>query len=496
MLTLNDTPLNDNQARFVVKIESDTAIYLSNYLDGITLSSVLYDGVPLVKNSLQDNGKSIDISNGGGIGNIQAFQLQIARYQTNTELNEFFNDLFPATGKQYLIARPISIGFCWEGATTAGEITWFFYGYIDEYSYNADTITLLCLEYSELENVELPYYKVQKDFDNGISYFPEAPEENIGKSIPIVYGDLSQSESLLPYVDKFLPVVRVGENKFVISSHKNYNSYVGSVDDRLFEYISEYDLMLGLTEYNYVHREGITYAENTSSPLRIDGKLFIYPHTMSKSDSTITGELKDITTLEDISHQTTYVEIPNAKYITLKFKNADNILGQIGSFSDADPTTSAYLYLIDQGESASSTYKCDFVHPDGAHFVSLPVATQTPGTAKGGNLISVLIGSGFSFKRFMESSIIITNTTGSAEWIRVYDIYFAITGTVKTGIQTKAIYGNVEHYTAITRNIAFMPLPFLTTFHKGSGRKLLSYSQSDIAWDGNNLFATGFGRMF
>lgn len=501
MLILNDTALSDNQAIWVIRIDTDTPICLSTAVDKITLSGIDYDGKVILKDSLSDGGKTIDFSYGGGIGSVGSFEFSIARYNLNSLTDGFFNEFYPTIESgpvvmPYLIARAVSVGIVWEGATTEAEITWLFYGYIDDYSYDSDKITLSCLEYAELENVELPYYKVQKDFDNGISYFPEAPEENIGKSIPIVYGDLSQSESLLPYVDKFLPVVRVGENKFVISSHKNYNSYVGSVDDRLFEYISEYDLMLGLTEYNYVHREGITYAENTSSPLRIDGKLFIYPHTMSKSDSTITGELKDITTLEDISHQTTYVEIPNAKYITLKFKNADNILGQIGSFSDADPTTSAYLYLIDQGESASSTYKCDFVHPDGAHFVSLPVATQTPGTAKGGNLISVLIGSGFSFKRFMESSIIITNTTGSAEWIRVYDIYFAITGTVKTGIQTKAIYGNVEHYTAITRNIAFMPLPFLTTFHKGSGRKLLSYSQSDIAWDGNNLFATGFGRMF
>lgn len=225
MLTLNDTPLNDNQARFVVKIESDTPIYLSNYLDGITLSSVLYDGAPLVKNSLQDNGKSIDISNGGGIGNIQAFQLQIARYQTNTALNDFFNDLFPATGKQYLIARPISIGFCWEGATTAGEITWFFYGYIDEYSYNADTITLLCLEYAELENIELPPYKLQRENDNGISYFPDAPEDNIGLSLPIIYGDFtlkSGEGTTKNIISPLCPTLLVDETKIkgIVASHE------------------------------------------------------------------------------------------------------------------------------------------------------------------------------------------------------------------------------------------------------------------------------------
>lgn len=281
MLTLNDTPLNDNQARFVVKIESDTPIYLSNYLDGITLSSVLYDGAPLVKNSLQDNGKSIDPSMGGRIGNIQAFQLQIARYQTNTELNEFFNDLFPATGKQYLVARPISIGFCWEGADGTGgnDVTWFFYGYIDEYSYNADTITLLCLEYAELENIELPYYKVQKENDNGVSYFLNAPEENYGFSLPIVYGDFTiYRDSYLLFRPILFPIICIDKRyqRYACASHKFYDeefSTGGGTASFAFQYVSGLKTYMTLicgngsaTNNNYIayvtHFDSLTSTDN------------------------------------------------------------------------------------------------------------------------------------------------------------------------------------------------------------------------------------------
>jgi len=274
VLTLNDTALNDNQARFVVKIESDTAIYLSNYLDGITLSSVLYDGVPLVKNSLQDNGKSIDISNGGGIGNIQAFQLQIARYQTNTSLNEFFNDLFPATGKQYLIARPISIGFCWEGATTAGEITWFFYGYIDEYSYNADTITLLCLEYAELENIELPYYKIQKDYDDKVSYFPNANKDSYGTTIPLLYGDFTTiDQEYNIYILAPAILTDVNTYTFLLSSH-----WLQANANALYKYLDSANTYMKLFSADEISTDsynGLTYTL-MNTPNQIYGEAYLH----------------------------------------------------------------------------------------------------------------------------------------------------------------------------------------------------------------------------
>ena len=84
-------------------------------------------------------------------------------------------------------------------------------------------------------NKEEPQYDIQSIFDNGISYYEDAPEESYGKTVPIVYGELDQSESLPPYVNRCMPTIRTGDKTYLISSHRNYNSYDPSADDRLFE---------------------------------------------------------------------------------------------------------------------------------------------------------------------------------------------------------------------------------------------------------------------
>ena len=96
-------------------------------------------------------------------------------------------------------------------------------------------MTFVIFQESEITNKEIPYYEIQSIFDNGIGYYEDAPEESYGKTIPIVYGELDQSESLPPYVNRCMPTIRVGDKTYLISSHKNYNSYDPSFDDRLFE---------------------------------------------------------------------------------------------------------------------------------------------------------------------------------------------------------------------------------------------------------------------
>src|SRR5690606_7449548 len=134
-------------------------------------------------------------------------------------------------------------------------------------------------------------------------------------------------------------------------------------------------------------------------------------------------------------------------------------------------------------ESGSSSFVLDFEHPDTTHFVSQPPPTRTPGTSKTTYNIAVTIGPGFSFERFMESFIQINNNTGSSEWIRIYDVYFEINGTVKTGVQTKSIYGLYDSkYIDLSQSI---PVGLFTSnFHKlKTQRKLLSFSQKDVRWD-------------
>lgn len=243
-------------------------------------------------------------------------------------------------------------------------------------------------------------------------------------------------------------------------------------------------MKLELTEYDYVHENYLTYAEKTSA--NIEGALSVTPNGLKKSNNTtVLGKLKDILVNGGTS-KNTYIEIPQGESIELTFQTADSIIGQIGLFSDSSPTTSANLQIYHQGESASSRYEIKWQHPNGVFY--LTANNNTPGTSVALLSEGITIGSGYSFPLFMESVITITNNSAGAEWIRIYHLNFTINHTVKSGVQTKAVYasyGNRIYYNAQTRQAYGVP-----------ARVLLSFNQKDTSWDGDNIYASGFGRMY
>jgi len=252
-------------------------------------------------------------------------------------------------------------------------------------------------------------------------------------------------------------------------------------------------LKLLLTEYDYTHLKYLTYLENTAGT--IEGSVGIYPNAIVKSDeATITGKLKDITVLEGrTAGDDTYIEIPQGESIELTFKNADNIIGNIGTFSAATPETIAAINVIHQGESASSKYEIKYQHPDTTYYHT--AEDKTPNTTKVYASITLnSFGVGSSFPLMMEGIITITNNSDDAEYIRIYDLCLSIVGTVKSGVQTKAIYAintvRMPSQNPFAPHIFYPGVPFYKV------RNLVSISQKDIAWDGDNIFATGFGRMY
>lgn len=274
MLTLNDSALNDNQAIWVIRIDTDVPIYLSTVVNGITLSSHFYDGKVLLKDSLSDGGKAIDISYGGGIGSVGSFDFSIARYTLNALTNGFFNEVYPATSMPYLIARVVSVGILWEGATTEAEITWFFYGYVDDYSYDSDKITLSCLEYAELENIELPYYKVQKENDDKVSYFPKAKENSFGMPIPLLYGDFTTVDqeyniyTLAPTI-----LVDINTYTFLLSSH-----WLQANVNTLYKYLDGADTYMKLFSAQEVSTDSYNGLKYTlmNTPVQVYGKAYLH----------------------------------------------------------------------------------------------------------------------------------------------------------------------------------------------------------------------------
>jgi hypothetical protein len=261
MITLSMTAGNDNDAIWIIKITTDNYTY-KFATDSITLDSNLFDGAVIFKDSFSDVEKTVNMTGGGSLGQVGNFSFGISRYAGNSLVDGFFNEFYPKTSGEYLSGRLVEVGIVWRGATTEAEITWLEQHIIYGYVYNPNVIFIDCIEIAEIEAVELPYYSVQKDLDNGVSYFEDAPKDNYGATIPIVYGSFNIRErekkefALSPclLVDKVL-------SKFIVSSHpfKTTSLSLVTTDEySVLLYVSELDNYLTL----YKTGAGDTTASN------------------------------------------------------------------------------------------------------------------------------------------------------------------------------------------------------------------------------------------
>lgn len=239
MITLNDTPTKDNDVKWVVKILGDNNTYYMTDSDkGLVLTnSYIGDGLLRTGDfeTLSQITDAVDISGGGNIDQVSSFTFGIIRWSTDIKLDGFMNEFYPATSGEYLVGREVNIGIIWNG-TADTNITWFKKFYIEDYDYTPAYINLYCVEKSELDWMELPYYKVQKINDNKISYFPNAPEENFGLPIPIVYGDFSLDIEANIYEQQVMPGILVDSTKLqcIFASHYCYSdSYANEELDGL-----------------------------------------------------------------------------------------------------------------------------------------------------------------------------------------------------------------------------------------------------------------------
>ena len=250
MRTINQTPGTENQIVWLIRINMDDGTYV--YFDDspITLSGVTFSGSIISYGSMSDFGSDTDVLLGGGLGSMDHFNFAISRYTvyndgTNT-LQAFFNDWYPATGKPVLTSKEVDLGIVWNtGSATLSNVTWLKNYRISDYSYNTGNAFINCLEPDELSGVQVPRHKVQTKYDNGISYFPNAPEDIIDSPIPVLYGDFS-TVNLEYSTHKLAPAIAVDKDKFtyLVCSHIVNDS---TIYTRLFKYLSEPDVMLTLT---------------------------------------------------------------------------------------------------------------------------------------------------------------------------------------------------------------------------------------------------------
>lgn len=273
MLTLAMTAGNDNQAILVIKITVDASniFYFSDTEDKITLSSIDFDGKVIFQNSVNEFQKGIDIAVGGGIGQVGTFTFSIARYNSYSGASNFFDDFFPATSGLRLSGKPLEVGIVWEGATTTSEITWLSKHYMDEYLYSFNQIQLKCIEYNELAQREIPHWKIQKETDDKISYFPNAPKDSVGLSIPLVYGNFKTdggaavtNSNIYGYAPCIL--VNTAKNQYIACSHAVYdvNDTAANNQHQCLRWVGGFDTYMVIRNGGAASSTGTTYTNDAT----------------------------------------------------------------------------------------------------------------------------------------------------------------------------------------------------------------------------------------
>lgn len=259
----------DKNVVWIIKISLDSStIYLKDAGTNLTLEGTTFDSYVIQKDSIDEVFSGIDIENGGSIQQVSNFAFRVVKNNNCTGLSNFIEDLYPATSKPYIVSRKVELGMCWNDATTLSQINWLYEYYVQGYSVEADTILLNCEEKDELSTIELPYYAIQDDTDDGISYFASAAEDSYGQPIPILYGSPCIGGSGLVPTKRLLPLLNIDEAKlfFIVASHACHavcsdgGDYINSYKEKVKAYLGFY--CANQTTSNLVSGTQIQFATN------------------------------------------------------------------------------------------------------------------------------------------------------------------------------------------------------------------------------------------
>ncbi|MBK7380402.1 MAG: hypothetical protein IPJ03_15720 [Ignavibacteriales bacterium] len=350
MLSLNMTAGNDNDVIWVFRINLDSSIiYLAT--TAITLDANDYLETIIKKNTPQSTSKSVNILQGGGVSTRENLTIAFDKFST---INQ--EGFYPYTSMPYLSSRLVEVGFVWNTATTEAEITWYNTFYVDGYSYAFNQITLELIEFSEIESTTLPFYKVQKDYDDGISYTLTA--ESYGDPIPLLYGDFTETSFEIS-TTRLAPTVSMNKDTsaFKVCSHPCYQvcygNYKHDATDRTYAFVP-------MDNYTLV-----TYSANTAYYNSDRGHLIILLNTTDvvygymKAQFIGDGSKSTVTTTNAIDNSaTTYTQIAGGGSEIIALRLGQLSSSQIGILSaTADDVRQVWMVAADDaGSRAFTTY--------------------------------------------------------------------------------------------------------------------------------------------
>lgn len=237
MRTLNQTPLDDEQIIWIFKAKLDSGdVYLST--DDIQLTN-FYDGKVTKITQHQETLEDGELSYSGGMSILGTLKIMISNSTDNTNFNDWFDSFYP-NNAVYLINRFWEVGIVWEGANSDGQITWISELQCIDYGYGGESIELTLDANNEFANVNIPFYKTQSTYDDGISYIENLTTDEQGQVIPLVYGDYSTSWTLLPYNESVRKLAKavLFDKSTLEYKYAFHPCYEDEPNDYVFKYIS------------------------------------------------------------------------------------------------------------------------------------------------------------------------------------------------------------------------------------------------------------------
>lgn len=443
MKTLSMAPSNDNEAIWIIKIFDGTNTYRLA-TKSITLSSNIYDGDALSRinnpNSLNMFGRKIDLANDGVLGENINLSFSFKNNSSNSLIDDFQNDFYPATSGKIIIMQSVNIGVVWEGATTEAEITWIEELGVNSFSNNQDDVFINAMDLSDKGLFPLPYYKIQKDYDNKISYYPNCAEDNIEAPIPIVYGDFT-IQNRAKRIFNLSPCILVdpSNDKFIIASHEFDTTSLSLVEADEYSLFSYLD---GFKTYIRLSRDSGTASVNS----------VIHSITMQDTNGVVYGDIIipfgacGTTSTEAVANiidqdDTTYLQFDDGEGAPLKtipFDGGGIDLYQFINFNAYCPIEITFrlssndandrYYLInywntkvgaDPGTAGGNSGS--FLLDTGTTVTSYSYDMKNDNTAKNGGLP-------WTLKDLSEIEFTIENVSGTpGEYIRVYGGFLNIT---------------------------------------------------------------------
>ena len=265
MLTMAMTPGSESSIIWIIRIDMDGSyMYFSTEYDKLTLDGIDFDGKVIDYPGDMEEGVVGNAVDGGNIGIVSNFTFSIKRYTDYSGASSFINDFYPATSKPLLTAKTVDVGITWRGATTLSQITWLKQYYIQDPKFLRNKIECFCVEFDELAGKLIPYYTVQKDKDDGVSYWSNMPQQNSNMVIPIIYGDFSAYDE--DYCDfQLAPTVQLNSNnKYKICSH-----IVNTLNSKTYKWID------GAQSFLSISTSGGSY-NNLRSGANVDFNIPIY----------------------------------------------------------------------------------------------------------------------------------------------------------------------------------------------------------------------------